>query len=1105
MRTNKLVVSVSAVGFVATAVAMLFAGEPTTGRSNRLVHGTDHAGRTAMRADSKPSRASRQTGGTGGVAAAAHPRAAVPRTLVTPITEMTPIAADGGAAGTGSGTTVYNNTIDPVPAAYPPGADEMMADEIQLAGGACEVSYYEIVVLGFADPGSPATFDAHTALWDGDPCLPSSSVIAGTEGEFLSIANDQSGFALSATFDTPIAAPGTVYLSVTFTTDDAAWVIAEEAELGNTPDFFSEDDATEGCVLFTFQATPNQPDYYAGFWATVNCQLAGDPPGACCNGTSCSEVTEVDCLAGGGTWRGAFSSCTPNPCLTGACCTGANFQTCGVTSQAACRTGLFHASEACGPDTCGPTFHGFANNFNTGSFAGIDTGTMWADDIQFANVLTVAGRDPSFCDLAGYDLMVTGDNAISPTFDVTVELWTNNDLGTADELDDEPLAPITGTLTAFAGVPANLFGQRLVAGEFQGVELPEKVWMVLDVTSDLSGPLLGGDPAKLGDGEDAFAVFNSDASPNQWLGGFIFCDNQEPPNCGFSAEGCPANQVTCIPAGSFRANVWCHGDRPTGACCDDGSGECLDGVTALMCSGRFVQGASCDDPGTFEPVCGTNACCFPNPANPTVPICANLTLADCASVDGAVAAGLTCNEISCPGVDCLGQAGDCFEEHQAPGCDDAFCCEQVCSRDPNCCASQLRWDNVCVDEAGQFCTVPPGNDERADAEAIAGEGTFGFDTTLATTDGPESAGCSGIDNLTGIENDVWFCWSPNCTDMAFLSTCGSTDVDTKIAVYEDCTQPPSDLSLLACNDDTCNFQTQASFPAIMGQTYLIRVGSFPGMDGGEGSLEIQCGPPHNGRCPGAVDCCTGNPSGNPDSPGCVDPTCCDSVCACDSFCCDTDWDEFCAGTGENNNGCGAAALCGALCGTCPTGTVTWLDPPDGVVDAALPLDPGTGEPLGIQTVVVRAPTGAHAGCFELCETLDTGSANDIMSVEEDLGIYTLTLLRPITPRAVTTITYLPATSELDLGEASTAEFTSHPGNTNGNGIADGNDVLGLVQFLMTGSTASLPWGTFGYDLDRDGRFLPDDLLAGVDMLVGAGILEPPTLGTTLPETNGLCP
>ncbi len=39
----------------------------------------------------------------------------------------------------------------------------------------------------------------------------------------------------------------------------------------------------------------------------------GDPTGACCAATgSCSVVTEVGCLAG--TWQGAGTSCTPNPC-----------------------------------------------------------------------------------------------------------------------------------------------------------------------------------------------------------------------------------------------------------------------------------------------------------------------------------------------------------------------------------------------------------------------------------------------------------------------------------------------------------------------------------------------------------------------------------------------------------------------------------------------------------------------------------------------------------------------------------------------------------------------------------------------------------------------
>jgi hypothetical protein len=59
-------------------------------------------------------------------------------------------------------------------------------------------------------------------------------------------------------------------------------------------------------------------------------------------------------------------------------------------------------------------------------------------------------------------------------------------------------------------------------------------------------------------------------------------------------------------------------------------------------------------------------------------------------------------------------------------------------------------------------------------------------------------------------------------------------------------------------------------------------------------------PPPPGGCPGEGDCCKAN-----GTPGCEDETCCLAVCAIDTFCCDTEWDQLCAGT--------AADTCSKLC------------------------------------------------------------------------------------------------------------------------------------------------------------------------------------------------
>ena len=52
-----------------------------------------------------------------------------------------------------------------------------------------------------------------------------------------------------------------------------------------------------------------------------------------------------------------------------------------------------------------------------------------------------------------------------------------------------------------------------------------------------------------------------------------------------------------------------------------------------------------------------------------------------------------------------------------------------------------------------------------------------------------------------IANDLWYCWTASASGPVSLSTCGLTDVDTKIAVYPGPGCPGG--SALTCDDDAC--------------------------------------------------------------------------------------------------------------------------------------------------------------------------------------------------------------------------------------------------------------------------------------------------------------
>lgn len=240
--------------------------------------------------------------------------------------------------------------------------------------------------------------------------------------------------------------------------------------------------------------------------------------------------------------------------------------------------------------------------------------------------------------------------------------------------------------------------------------------------------------------------------------------------------------------------------------------------------------------------------------------------------------------------------------------------------------------SFCLDTALGDATVcvPPGppNDLCVNAEPLDVAGVFPFDNRTASADGSPPASCLPSAGVN-LGSDVWYCWTAPCTDSVLVSTCGQTsrlDVDTMVAVYEGCgVCPPGPTELVVCNDDRCsdpadeliqNLQSMAVFDAMAGQDYLIRLGAFPGTVRGTGTVTISCGPPDNAACGTGGDCCDSNPTG---VIGCDDERCCETVCACDPFCCEVHWDGDCAALGFRPganalpSGCGAALLCADAC------------------------------------------------------------------------------------------------------------------------------------------------------------------------------------------------
>lgn len=180
-------------------------------------------------------------------------------------------------------------------------------------------------------------------------------------------------------------------------------------------------------------------------------------------------------------------------------------------------------------------------------------------------------------------------------------------------------------------------------------------------------------------------------------------------------------------------------------------------------------------------------------------------------------------------------------------------------------------------------------------------------------------GASG-DCFTG--NGTPGCADPTCCEAvcAIDSFCCNTEWDDICAdeAADLCAGAPS----LACcfTDGTCVDLTSPDCDAMGGSS------QGPGTN----CLTTPCPI----VCPGVGDCF--DPEGN-GSPGCIDGECCEAVCAIDSFCCETEWDDICAEE--------AIELCaGAPCVRCP-GDVNFDDNRDGLDVQAMVtclLDPANG-------------------------------------------------------------------------------------------------------------------------------------------------------------------
>ncbi len=251
-------------------------------------------------------------------------------------------------------------------------------------------------------------------------------------------------------------------------------------------------------------------------------------------------------------------------------------------------------------------------------------------------------------------------------------------------------------------------------------------------------------------------------------------------------------------------------------------------------------------------------------------------------------------------------AGACGVANQTPGCDDAACCELVCSVDPFCC--DTAWDVTCAGSAatGCFDGDPPPNDDCVDAIDLGtGDQIVAFSTLGAGTDGGElSEACESFGSRT-IYRDVWYRWVASTTGPVLISTCDSADFDTRLALVDGgC----GSTVVVGCNNDgpSCSSLTsRLEASVVAGTVYLIRLGGWAPLGSGSGLLTICEGESCFGVCvagcetgdlPENEGCKSGSNDGCNGASGLVQPIAIgDTVCG--TFWAvggnrDTDWFEF---------------------------------------------------------------------------------------------------------------------------------------------------------------------------------------------------------------------
>jgi hypothetical protein len=132
-------------------------------------------------------------------------------------------------------------------------------------------------------------------------------------------------------------------------------------------------------------------------------------------------------------------------------------------------------------------------------------------------------------------------------------------------------------------------------------------------------------------------------------------------------------------------------------------------------------------------------------------------------------------------------------------------------------------DSLVIGDATSPPVDPPANDECLASEFILGSGTYPINLNGATT--------SAVPGCDNIKNDIWYYVVEPMSGTVTVSLCGSTALDSSIAIYNGLVGCPYQEShLIICQDDSaeCGDDPYVQFSTNEYAAVYVRVGSYSG-------------------------------------------------------------------------------------------------------------------------------------------------------------------------------------------------------------------------------------------------------------------------------------